>query len=232
MKKLRARRKWISDAFADRPLPPWSEDDAAIDRQIPGMIIGPAPVLDIDRSDPQSVRTALDRQPFGHLIPYATIEDLCPEGMSSELFPEQYPIWRYGIDDVTYPCLLVAPTIEELEALEDKEWLAHIILKLDIRGTTSRIQRLIKSTVEPEWCWLGEIAQENLKVCSEGEPVKELSRSPPVPSRPSTAKGVIGNKMKVHLISTTDFGPIEVVFTGPSRLLKKGARRELLTVIH
>jgi len=37
--------------------------------------------------------------------------------MEQELFPPRYPTWRYGIDEVTYPCVLLAPTIEELEEL-------------------------------------------------------------------------------------------------------------------
>jgi len=58
---------------------------------------------------------------------------------------------------------LLPPTIEELEAIEDKVHLASIIRDLDIRGTTPRIQKLIRSTVEPEWSWLGETVQGHLE---------------------------------------------------------------------
>ena len=55
------------------------------------------------------------------------------------------------------------PTIEELEAIEDKVHLASLIRDLDIRGTTPRIRALIRSTVEPEWSWLGETVQDHLE---------------------------------------------------------------------
>ena len=77
--------------------------------------------------------------------------------------------WRaYGIDPVTYPCFLLPPTIEELEAIEDKVHLTSLIRDLDIRGTTPRIRALIRSTVEPEWSWLGEIVQDHLEIVEEG----------------------------------------------------------------
>jgi hypothetical protein len=60
------------------------------------------------------------------------------------------------------------PTIEELEAIEDKVHLASLIRDLDIRGTTPRIRALIRSTVEPEWSWLGEIVQDHLEIVEEG----------------------------------------------------------------
>jgi hypothetical protein len=100
---------------------------------------------------------------YSHLIPDEAIEKLCCEGRGDELFPYRYPTWRYGIDPVTYPCFLLPPTIEELEAIEDKVHLASIIRDLDIRGTTPRIQKLIRSTVEPEWSWLGETVQGHLE---------------------------------------------------------------------
>jgi len=167
MKKARARGKWISESLADRPLPRWSEMEAARARQDPRLVVGAPPVLNVDGSDPLSVRSALDEEPFGHLISDETIEKLCREGRGWELLPKDYPVWRYGIDEVTYPCMLLAPTIEELESLEDKEQLAWIIRDLDIRGTTPRIQRLIKSTVEPDWTWIGETVQDHLQVDEE-----------------------------------------------------------------
>jgi len=59
------------------------------------------------------------------------------------------------------------PTIEELEAIEDKVHLASLIRDLDIRGTTPRIRALIRSTVEPEWSWQGETVQDHLEVGEE-----------------------------------------------------------------
>ena len=87
--------------------------------------------------------------------------------MGPTLFPPRYPTWRYGIDPLTYPCFLLPPTIEELEAIEDKVHLASIIRDLDIRGTTPRVRSLIRSTVEPEWSWLGESVQDHLEIGQE-----------------------------------------------------------------
>ncbi|QQO14789.1 hypothetical protein JJB99_00910 [Bradyrhizobium diazoefficiens] len=115
-------------------------------------------------SDPASVRAALANEPFGHLIPDEAIEKLCRDGDAADLFAHRYPTWRYGIDPITYPCFLLPPTIEELEGIEDKVHLASLIRDLDIRGTTPRIRALIRSTVEPEWSWLGEIVQDHLNV--------------------------------------------------------------------
>jgi hypothetical protein len=152
----------LARPFAGR----WSEEEAARIRQLPGVVIGPyAPEVDV--SDPASVRAALANEPFGHLISDEAIEKLCREGHAGSLFAYRYPTWRYGIDPVTYPCFLLPPTIEELEAIEDKVHLASLIRDLDIRGTTPRIRALIRSTVEPEWSWLGEIVQDHLEVVEE-----------------------------------------------------------------
>jgi hypothetical protein len=141
----------------------WSEEGAAFARQQHGSPIGPyAP--EVDGTDPASVRAALGKEPFGHLIPDEAIEMLCREGRGAELFPRRYPVWRYGIDPVAYPCILLPPTIEELEAIEDKVHLASIIRDLNIRGTTERVRKLIRSTVEPDWSWLGETVQDHLDV--------------------------------------------------------------------
>ena len=153
----------ISQALVDRPFAGrWSEEEAALARQQIGLVIGPyAP--NVDGRDLASVRAALAKEPFGYLILDEAIEKLCCEGRGDELFPYRYPTWRYGIDPVTYPCYLLPPTIEELEAIEDKVHLASIIRDLDIRGTTPRIRALIRSTVEPEWSWLGETVQDHLE---------------------------------------------------------------------
>jgi hypothetical protein len=146
---------------------PWSEAGAARARQSPGVVIGEYE-SNVDGSDPDSVRAALKNEPFGHLISDEAIEKLCREGRGQELFPPRYPTWRYGIDEVTYPCFLLAPTIEELEELEDKEQLAWLIRDLNIRGTTPRLQSLIRSTVDPVWTWIGETVQDHLQA-SDGD---------------------------------------------------------------
>jgi hypothetical protein len=154
----------VSQPFVERPFAGrWSEEEAAAARRAPGLMIGPY-VPNVDMSDPPSVRAALAGEPFGHLIPDEAIEKFCREGHAADLFSRRYPTWRYGIDPITYPCLLLPPTIEELEAIEDKVHLASLIRDLDIRGTTPRIRALIRSTVEPEWSWLGEIVQVHLEV--------------------------------------------------------------------
>jgi hypothetical protein len=168
-KRAKGKRvREVSQALLDRPFAGrWSEEEAARVRQTPGMVIGPyAPKVDV--SDPASVRAALANEPFGHLIPDEAIEKLCREGHAANLFAYRYPTWRYGIDQVTYPCFLLPPTIEELEAIEDKVHLASLIRDLDIRGTTPRIRALIHSTVEPEWSWLGETVQDHLEIVEEG----------------------------------------------------------------
>lgn len=43
--------------------------------------------------------------------------------------------------------------------IEDEVHLASLIRDLDIRGTTPRIRALIRSTVEPEWSWLGRLSK-------------------------------------------------------------------------
>lgn len=156
------RVREVSQALVGRPFAGrWSEQAAAQARQAPGLVIGPyAPKVDV--SDPASVRAALANEPFGHLISDEAIEKLCREGHAADLFAHRYPTWRYGIDPVTYPCLMLPPTIEELEAIEDKLHLAALIRDLDIRGTTPRIRALIRSTVETEWSWLGETVQDHL----------------------------------------------------------------------
>lgn len=161
------RDREMSQALLDRPFAGrWSEEAAAHARQLPGSAIGPyAPVVDV--SDSVSVRAALAKEPFGHLIPDEAIENLIREGHAADLFPPRYPTWRYGIDPLTFPCLLLPPTIEELEAIEDKVHLASLIRDLDIRGTTPRIRALIRSTVEPEWSWLGETVQDHLELGDE-----------------------------------------------------------------
>ena len=157
----------VSHALVDRPFASrWCEEEAAAARQAPGLVIGPY-VPKVDVNDPASVRAALANEPFGHLISDEAIEKLCREGHGADLFAYRYPTWRYGIDPITYPCFLLPPTIEELEAIEDKVHLASLIRDLDIRGTTPRIQALIRSTVEPEWSWLGETVQDHLEVVEE-----------------------------------------------------------------
>jgi len=161
------RGREVSQASVDRPFAGrWSEEEAAHARQMPGLVIGPyAPK--VDASDPASVRAALANEPLGYLISDEAIEKLCREGHGTDLFAHRYPIWRYGIDPITYPCVLLPPTIEELEAIEDKVHLASLIRDLDIRGTTPRIRALIRSTVEPEWSWQGETVQDHLEVGEE-----------------------------------------------------------------
>ncbi|MGJ4899137.1 hypothetical protein ACQR2B_29190 [Bradyrhizobium oligotrophicum] len=157
----------VNQPFVERPFASrWSEEAAAAARLAPGVVIGPY-LPQVDVNDPASVRAALANEPFGHLIPDEAIEKLCREGHGADLFRHRYPTWRYGIDPVTYPCFLLPPTIEELEAIEDKVNLASLIRDLDIRGTTPRIRALIRSTVEPEWSWLGEIVQDHLGVVEE-----------------------------------------------------------------
>jgi hypothetical protein len=155
---------WVERPFAGR----WSEEEAARVRQLPGVRIGPN-VSNVDGSDPASVRVALAQEPFGYLIPDKAVDKLCREGLGASLFPYRYPTWRYGIDPITYPCFLLPPTIEELEAVEDKVHLASIIRDLDIRGTTPRIRALIKSTIDPDWSWLGESIQDHLESNEEEE---------------------------------------------------------------
>lgn len=164
MKRMKGRGKEPSQALVDRPfVGQWSEEGAAIARQRLGVAIGPY-ILEVDGADPVSVRAALNREPFGDLISDEAIAKLCREGRGADLFPARYATWRYGIDPVTYPCILVPPTIEELEAIEDKQHLALLIRDLNIRGTTPRVRALIRSTVEPEWSWLGETVQDHLEV--------------------------------------------------------------------
>lgn len=154
--------------FTERPFAGrWSEEGAAFARKQHGSAIGPY-ASETDGTDPVSVRAALRREPFGHLIPDEAIEKLCRERRGPDLFPRPYPTWRYGIDPVTYPCILLPPTIEELEAIEDKVHLASIIRDLNIRGTTERVRNLIRSTVEPEWSWLGETVQDHLEMDESG----------------------------------------------------------------
>jgi hypothetical protein len=160
----KAKEAWVERPFAGR----WSEVEAAHCRQLPGVWIGRY-VQDVDVSDPISVRATLAKGPFGHLIPDEAIEKLCREGNAADLFPDRAPTWRYGIDQLTYPCFLLPPTIEELEAVDDKVHLASIIRDLDIRGTTPRIRALIRSTVDPEWSWLGESVQDHLESDQEEE---------------------------------------------------------------
>ncbi len=163
-KKTKGRGKEPSQALVDRPfVGQWSEEGAAIARQRLGVAVGPY-ISDVDGTDPASVRAALSREPFGYLISDEAIEKLCREGRGTDLFPPRYPTWRYGIDPVTYPCILIPPTIEELEAIEDKQHLAMLIRDLNIRGTTPRIRALIRSTIEPEWSWLGQTVQDHLDV--------------------------------------------------------------------
>jgi hypothetical protein len=163
-RRKRAGSHEVSPPFVERPFAGrWSEEEAAAARQAPGLVIG-LYVPNVDMSDPASVRAALAREPFGHLIPDEAIEKLCREGHAADLFSRRYPTWRYGIDPTNYPCFLLPPTIEELEAIEDKVHLASLIRDLDIRATTPRIRALIRSTVEPEWSWLGETVQDHLEV--------------------------------------------------------------------
>jgi hypothetical protein len=135
--------------------------------------LGIGPRHPVDGSDPASVRAALKNEIFGDLISDEYVSELCRQGWGHALFSLHYPTWRYGIDKVTYPCVLLAPTIEELEALEDKERLALIIRDLNIRGTSPRLERLIRSTIEPEWTWIGETVQDHLHP-------QAMSPSPPV----------------------------------------------------
>jgi hypothetical protein len=159
----------MSQALVERPFGGrWSEVGAARVRELPGVVIGPYDA-NVDVNDPASVRAALAKEPFGHLIPDEAIEKLCREGNGASLFPARCPTLRYGIDPLTFPCYLLPPTIEELEAIEDKVHLASIIRDLDIRGTTPRIRALIRSTVEPEWSWLGETVQDHLESDQEEE---------------------------------------------------------------
>ena len=154
----------VSQALVERPFTGrWSEEEAAHVRQTPGLMIGPYEPK-VDASDPASMRAALANDPVGYLISDEAIEKLCREGHGADLFAYRYPTWRYGIHPITYPCFLLPPTIEELEAIDDKVHLAALIRDLDIRGTTPRIRALIRSTVEPEWSWLGETVQDHLEV--------------------------------------------------------------------
>ncbi|QUS38039.1 hypothetical protein RPMA_03570 [Tardiphaga alba] len=163
MKRTKGRGKEPSQALVDRPfVGQWSEEEAAIARQRLGVAIGPY-ISAVDGADPVSVRAALNGEPFGDLISDEAIAKLCREGRGADLFPPRYPTWRYGIDPVTYPCILVPPTIEELEAIADKQHLALLIRDLNIRGTTPRVRALIRSTVDPEWSWLGETVQDHLE---------------------------------------------------------------------
>jgi hypothetical protein len=152
----------MSEALLARPFAErWSEEAAARIRLMPGVVIGVyEPIVNLN--DPKSVRAALANETFGHLIPDEAIEKLCREGSARDLFTSRYPTLRYEIDPLTYPCVLLPPTIEELEAITDKVHLASLIRDLDIRGTTARLEELIRSTVEPEWSWLGEIVQDHL----------------------------------------------------------------------
>ena len=168
-KRTGPRRRPTSKALADRPFAGrWSEEEAARLRQQIGMVIGPYK-LDVDLSDPASVRAALTKEYVEHLFSDEAIEKLCRDGQAGQLFRDRYPTWRYGIDQATYPCFLLPPTIEELEAVEDKVHLASLIRDLDIRGTTPRIRALIRSTVDPEWSWLGESVQDHLESDQEEE---------------------------------------------------------------
>lgn len=167
-RRKREGSREVGQPFVERPFAGrWSEEEAAAARRAPGLVIGPY-VPNVDMSDPASVRAALAGEPFGHLIPDEAIEKLCREGHAADLFSRRYPTWRYGIDPITCPCSLLPPTIEELEAIEDKVHLASLIRDLDIRGTTPRIRALIRSTVEPEWSWLGEIVQDHLEMDEAG----------------------------------------------------------------
>ena len=164
-KKGRAHE--VSQALVDRPFAGrWSEEEAARARQSPGLVIGPYEPK-VDANDPVLVRAALANEPFGYLISDEAIEQLCRDGRLADLFSHRYPTWRYGIDPITYPCFLLPPTIEELEAIEDKVHLASLIRDLDIRGTTPRVRALIRSTVEPKWSWLGETVQDHLEIGEE-----------------------------------------------------------------
>lgn len=165
--RTRKSSKAPSQAVLNLPfIGQWSEEGAASVRQRPGVTIGPYK-LEVDGADPVSVRAALSKEPFGHLIPDEAIEKLCSQGRGVDLFPARYPTWRYGIDPVTYPCVLVPPTIEELEGIEDKQHLAALIRDLNIRGTTARIRALIRSTVEPDWSWSGETVQDHIEIRDE-----------------------------------------------------------------
>jgi hypothetical protein len=159
----------MSQALVERPFGGrWSEEGAARVRELPGVVIGPYHA-NVDVNDPASVRAALEKEPFGHLIPDEAIEKLCREGNAGGLFSDGAPTWRYGIDPLTFPCYLLPPTIEELEAIEDKVHLASLIRDLDVRGTTPRTRALIRSTVDPEWSWLGETVQDRLESDQEEE---------------------------------------------------------------
>lgn len=140
---------------------PWSEESAAFARSHPGVVIGEIRAI-VDGSDPVAIRAALNNEVFGDLISDEGVAEICRLGRGHELLSPRYATFRYGIDKVTYPCVLLAPTIEELEALEDKEQLALIIRDLNIRGTSPRIKALILSTIEPNWSWIGEMVQDHL----------------------------------------------------------------------
>jgi hypothetical protein len=86
-----------------------------------------------------------------------------PRGQWGYTLSAKSPTLRYGIDPLIFPCYLLPPTIEELEAIEDKVYLASLIRDLNIRGTSQRTRALIRSTVEPEWSWLGETIQDHLE---------------------------------------------------------------------
>jgi hypothetical protein len=85
-KTTKGRGKESSQALVDRPfVGQWSEEGAATARQRLGVAIGPY-VSDVDGADPVSVRAALSREPFGHLISDEAIEKLCRDGRGADLF--------------------------------------------------------------------------------------------------------------------------------------------------
>ncbi|GAA3843264.1 hypothetical protein GCM10022626_08950 [[Pseudomonas] carboxydohydrogena] len=142
----------------------WSMDEAAEQRRSfdEWIKLDPTPVVQ-DPYNVEEVKAALGQTLLGDVVAPGTVEAMCADGRGHELLPPRRRYIRRVLDKFEGPCIEIEPTIEELEAIEDKNELALILIALNVRSNgVERVETLIKSTADAGW--FGAIVQGNLQL--------------------------------------------------------------------
>lgn len=98
--------------------------------------------------------------PFAELVTPDTVASFAERGLLHLLLAYEVPVFREFLDTPTFPCILITPSLDEIEAIEDLERRAQAIQYFDIRAIDERTRNLILSVDGSSWT--GIAAQGNL----------------------------------------------------------------------
>lgn len=85
---------------------------------------------------------------FAEFVTPETVKSFADRGILQQLLSFEIPALRLGVDELRFPCTLVAPTLADIAAIADPEARALAILENRIYGVGERERSLILSVRE------------------------------------------------------------------------------------